>query len=189
MDEANTTMKKTGVNPAIIFGIVILVAIVCFYVGTQQSVNLTDTATSTAQKIQTHAIMPEQNGTLAEQEQCNTDGQIFVKKWIVNDLPSGWELSNDPTYYFSTKLNTCLAEVFAISVTPNSIGDTTSYSIHRNFIYEIYSNTPILQSETNRTCTGSGACTETLASILLYDNLPNLGSNDFITQAKVIMGQ
>jgi len=124
------------------------------------------------------------NNLVENQKQCATDGKVFFQNWLQTALMKG-DLSDSPEYHFSRKLNTCLVYVGKNNIWSPSGGSTSNYNVL--YIYDIYTNKPILQSWTLRTCNGD-QCIERIETPYFSD-VQNVGNTDFFAKKKVVMSE
>jgi hypothetical protein len=161
-----------------------------FHASPGGTTTVTPTPTTAQAQVATEPAVSagaEQTGSLAEQKQCADDGKTFANEWLNQNIPTNDNLNTytyaDPEYHFSVKLNTCLAYVGYIAMPK----DADLGSSHLNYIYDVYSNAPILESITYRTCNGTDPCTETASKDIT--GAPALGSSEFFQQKDVLFSQ
>ena len=127
-----------------------------------------------------------QSASIQEQKQCAEDGQTFANQWASENIPTNtygfsYFLAT-PEYHFSVKLNTCL-----VYVGYSSSGAVVTTSSHVNYVYNLYANEPILESDTFRTCNYPSPCTEKVNNGISGN--PTLGTTDFFNQKDVLFSQ
>jgi len=142
---------------------------------------------NTSTPTQQIAAIQPQTASIENQKQCATDGENFFNQWLKTNVPHNDKTNSysyvNPEYHFSTKLNTCLAYVGYIGV--NSY--LNSDSSHFNIIFNVYSNSPVLESDTYRTCNGADPCTE--KTMPGNDGNQTLGTTDFFNQKGILFSQ
>ena len=180
-------------NPWI--GIILVIAVIAVVIAYSAGQNSGNAGQVTSVPAATTAQSPatgQEQASPQEQRQCATDGATWFQNWLPS-LPAH-SLYDGPEYHFNQKLNTCLVYVGEMQDTSPPIIDFSaplppSTSAHESYVYNVYANTPILQSWITRSCSGSpSVCTETPNQP--FDNsVPNLSSNDFFAQKVVLMSQ
>src|SRR5271155_5209986 len=116
-------------NASWIVGVVVAVGIgYALFSGSQSSKTQSSSASTQQVATQSDISAPQQTASVANQQQCETDGQTFSRTWFNEIFTSGegWEWVDEPSYHFSTKLNTCLVEMQAVSLNPSSLEDSTT---------------------------------------------------------------
>lgn len=121
---------------------------------------------------------------------CAADGASYVKTYE-QQYGSPKTVWYDPQFHYSTSLNTCLVYVgYIVTMWENPDLTTGNYNaslIGYNFIFDIYSNKPLLQSVFDRQ-DNNGVNTDT-PSTPMYPEIPNLSGSDFNQQGHALLSQ
>jgi hypothetical protein len=130
-----------------------------------------------------------QSASATDQRQCASDGKAFADQWIKENVPtySAYSttvyISGAPEYHFNTKLNTCLVYLY---YQYNSTTDLTTTSFI-NEIYNVYSNTPILESNETEVCNNFVCSNKDLNGF--YGGSTPLSKTDFLNQKAILFSQ
>lgn len=131
---------------------------------------------------------------------CATDGKNFVNNYEISNnqaIGNYRPVWGDPQYHFDSKSNTCLVYIwYTREINEVSTGDMfssdysqTIYSNVYNFVFDIYSNQVVLQSVMDRKTPWKGSNVDTVSNYPSYQDIPNLDSNAFFGQLKVLMNE
>lgn len=134
-----------------------------------------------------------QTATIEQKSKCAEDGKAFIdnyettNNYAVGGLRPVW---GDPQYHYNSRLNTCLAYIWYVrgKGSPSNIGDPMYTTVY-DFVFDVYSNQPILQTVNDRVVPFGGERVDTVSKYPLYNNVPNLDGATFSKQFKVLMSE
>ncbi len=177
------------------FVIVLAIAVmIAYWAGQANSNGISSLPNQTTSTASTQISNQAQGGNLDDQNKCAQDGARFINTFEIenNQSVGGYRpVWFNPQYHYNAKLNTCLAYIGYVQESSEWGAGTSDYTINsmiENFVFNIYSNEPVIQSVDNRVTT-NGNNEDTLATYALYSEVPNITESNFNQQMQILMNE